>query len=379
MVSHGYGSAPSLGSPTSTERRETAEAALRRKDQAAPAAQLQTDQAEAKRGLGLRIGFAVTAGFLFGEVLDWELSFLIPVLAVQLLAAAPTMPSFRQGLAMVVLFGSTTGAALIAGELLAGMPVLFTTLLSLVIFLAFYLQARQQQQLLSMLLLVSFTIVPVVAVREPTAATTVASAVFRSGVVAVILVWLMFALFPSRPMPALPDKTARPCFRDTGFAMREALVNTAVIMPVLVAALTFTKTAIIFIVMTISAILSQRAVTQATQAALGLFLGNLLGGITAIVAYQLLRAVPTLSFFAALLLFFSLAYGFAVERGGTRSQFAVIALVTFLIVLGMGVSPILDDPATSLSARIANLGFACAYAFLALGLIQELRRFGRTH
>ena len=378
MVSHGFGSVPSPGSPIFTERRGTAEAAPRIEARTPPAAQHQAARAKEKRGLGLRIAFAVTAGFLVGELLDWDLSFLTPVLAVQLIAAAPVMPSFRQGLATILLFGATTGAALVASELFADMPVLFTILLALVTLSAFYLQAHKQQPLLSMLLLVSFTILPVVAVREPAAATVVAFAIFRSGVIAVFLIWLTFALFPSDPMPAIPDKTARPPLRDAGSAMREALVNTAVIMPVLIAALAFTTTAIIFIVLTISAVLSQRTFTQATQAARGLFLGNLLGGATAVAGYQLLRAVPTPAFFTGLLLFFGLAYGFAVERGGPRSSFSVVALVTFLIVLGVGISPFLEDPAASLSARIANLGFACAYAFLALALVEALRRSERA-
>lgn len=374
MVSHGSGSAPSLGFPTSIERQETAEAAPRLEARTVPAARHQAAHAERKRGLGLRIGFAVTVGFLVSELLDWELSFLTPVLTVQLLVAAPAMPSFRQGLAIIVLFGGTTGAALVASELFANMPVLFTALLALVTLWAFYLQARRQQQLLSMLLLVSFAIVPVVAIREPTAAAVVAFSVFRSGVTVVLLIWLAFTLFPSDPIPEMPGKPTGSPLRAPESAMREALVNTAVIMPVLVAALTFTTTAVIFIVMTISAVLSQRTFAQASQTALGLFLGNLLGGATAIIAYQLLRAVPSLGFFTALLLLFGLSYGFAIERGGARSHLMVVALVTFLIVLGVGISPFLDEPTTSLSTRIVNLGFACAYAFLALALVQALRR-----
>jgi hypothetical protein len=43
-----------------------------------------------------------------------------------------------------------------------------------------------------------------------------------------------------------------------------------------------------------------------------------------------------------------------------------VALVTFIIVFGMGVAPFLDEPGASLARRLVNLGLACAYALLAL-------------
>jgi hypothetical protein len=108
--------------------------------------------------------------------------------------------------------------------------------------------------------------------------------------------------------------------------------------------------------------------------ALGLLLGNLLGGLTALVAYELLSAVPTLGFLTALLLLVSLVYARLIVGATSLAPLYVTALVTFVIVLGMGVAPFLDQPEATLAIRLRNLAIACVYAFAALSLVGHAGR-----
>ena len=108
--------------------------------------------------------------------------------------------------------------------------------------------------------------------------------------------------------------------------------------------------------------------------ALGLLLGNLLGGLTAMVAYQLLTAVPTLGFLAALVLLVSLFYARLIVGAPSLAPLFVTALVTFVIVFGMGVAPFLDQPEATLAIRLRNLAIACVYAFAALSLVGRAGR-----
>jgi hypothetical protein len=69
-----------------------------------------------------------------------------------------------------------------------------------------------------------------------------------------------------------------------------------------------------------------------------------------------------------LLLLIGLGYAFAIVGAGTEAPLPLTALVTFVIVFGIGVAPFLDEPGASLATRLFYLSLACAYALVALTL-----------
>ena len=81
--------------------------------------------------------------------------------------------------------------------------------------------------------------------------------------------------------------------------------------------------------------------------------------------------MPTLGFFAALLLLVSLLYARLIVGATSLAPIYVTALVTFVIVFGMGVAPFLDQPEATLAIRLRNLAIACVYAFAALIVVGQ--------
>jgi len=317
----------------------------------------------------LRLALGTTVGFTTAEMLDWELSFLIPVFLVQLLAPPGHAPGLQQGVTIVLVLGLATGAAATLSTLLVDMPPLFAIVLGLVLFLTFVLQRSGRSPALGTLILVTFGVVPVVAVQAPELVPDIAFYLVRSGAVAVLWQWLLHALLPdpeaATPRVPAPGGAATP----PGGVVRTALADTAVLLPVLLVAMTLAIPAALVIILTVTAILTQHNIAGGRRVALGLLLGNLLGGITAMVAYQLLSAVPTLAFLTALLLLVSLVYARLIAGAASLAPLFVTGLVTFVIVFGMAVAPFLDEPGATLAIRVRNLAIACVYAFGALSLI----------
>jgi hypothetical protein len=287
---------------------------------------------------------------------------------VQLLAMMPASPSLAQGLGVIAVFGATTYLALVTSGLLAHMPVLLTIALAAVLFVAFYLQTRGRARLAATLLLVSFGIVPLAAVHAPAIAPAIALYIFRSGIVAVLWVWIAFALFPA-VAPAAGRAAAAAAPLEQREIIRRAAISTAVLLPVMVIAMTLAIPAVVLIVLTVTAVLRQHNLASGRQVALGLLLGNLLGGATALAAYNLLSAVPTLGFLASLLLLIGLLFGRRIAGGGAAAPLFVTGLITFLILFGMGVAPLFDEPGATFAQRLFNVGVACVYAFVALALL----------
>ena len=72
----------------------------------------------------LRLALGTTLSLTTAEMLDWELSFLITVLLIQLLASPSRAPGLRQGISIIVVLWLTTGAAATLSTLLVDMPAL---------------------------------------------------------------------------------------------------------------------------------------------------------------------------------------------------------------------------------------------------------------
>ena len=341
-----------------------------------PGAEL-AERALSAHRLMLRLVVGTAGSFTLAEVLDWELSFLIPVLVVQLLTALPAAPSLKQGVGVMAVFGATTFLALITSSLLAHMPVLLTIVVGAMLFVAFFLQASGRAGLVATLLLVSFGLVPVVAVQSPDTASAITFFIFRSGVVAVLWVWLLFALFPS-VLPAGAQRASVAPAPQPPEIIRQAAIDAAILLPIIVLGMTFSIPAVSLIVLTVTAVLRQHCLATGRQMALVLLRGNLLGGAAALIAYNLLGAVPTLGFFVSLLLLMGLLFGQRIARGGAATPLFVTGLVTFLILFGMGVAPLFDEPGATFAQRLLNIGIACVYAFAALAVLETGSKANRA-
>jgi hypothetical protein len=317
----------------------------------------------------LRLALGTTLSFVTAEMLDWELSFVITAFLVQLLTLPGPAPGLRQGIATVLVLGLATSTAATLSGLLVDMPALFAIVLGLVLFFAFGLQRSGRSPAVATLILVAFSLLPVIAVQAPEQVPAVAYYLVRSGAVAVLWVWLLHALLPEpeAATPGLPGPKGAAAPPDG--VVRGALTDTAVLLPVLVLAMTLEVPAALVVILTVTAVLRQHSLAGGRQVALSLLLGNLMGGLTAMVAYELLSAVPTLGFLTALLLLVSLVYARLIVGATSLAPLYVTALVTFIIVFGMGVAPFLDQPEATLAIRLRNLAIACVYAFAALSLI----------
>jgi hypothetical protein len=110
----------------------------------------------------LRLALGTTLSFVMAEMLDWELSFVITAFLVQLLTSPGPAPGLRQGIATVLVLGLATSTAATLSKLLVDMPALFAIVLGFVLFLTFSLQRTSPA--VAMLMLVAFSLLPVIAV-----------------------------------------------------------------------------------------------------------------------------------------------------------------------------------------------------------------------
>ncbi len=319
----------------------------------------------------LRLALAATLAFGFAEYQGWEFSFLAPMIVVQLLAAMPSGIKPAQILAIPLLLAGASLAALVASNLFNGTPAVLLLCVGLIIFLAFYGERRGISPFAMSLIRIAFCAIPIITIISAPTGEEFARLLVLSGITAVVVVAIAHAVLPTpdNGPPAAPSPGL-----DAAVATRIALSDTLVLLPLLVAFIIGADiNNLVILIMTLN-ILRQIDPSRGARLAMGLILGNLLGGAAGVVAHELVVLTDSFAFFLFAVLISSLWFAGRIARGGPAAPIYVVGLASFILILGLGVSPMPGASAESFIIRVLKIIIASAYTIGALSLVSRLRR-----
>ena len=311
-----------------------------------------------------RIAFAAAMGLTLGEVFGWDFPFLPAMLAVQLLSGREPL-SVKQGIAFVAVMAVACSFAVLVAQIFVDSPLVLLLVVSLVTFLAFLLLARGQAAGVAAMFLITTAVVPLLAIESVSVAYGFIYSLIAGGALAVLLTFAVQAFFPMRA-PAEPVSALAQQERDV---VALALANAAVLMSLVIYFMLTVSPVSIVAVLTVISILRQPA-DLGGGTATGLILGNLAGGLAATVAYLLVTLLPSPAFLLLVGLLVGLIFGDRIARGGKSAPIYTVGLMTFLILLGLGLSPLPQDSGTLFVARVFDVMVAAAYA---IGMASLLR------
>ena len=323
------------------------------------------------RNAALRLAFGVTGCFAIVEALDWDATFLAPLLAANMLVKTPRPPSLVQGLVVVILFASSTAGVLVLSMFVISNPQVLTMGLIQLFFLTFYAHRLGALDLATLLPQVSAVSLPIVAVLSPDGAGAFARTLVAAGFVALLTVWVAHAAFPASAVVADVATPATASSHDPIVAARYALFDTLVLMPLLIWFIMNATEAAIVVLIVVVTLLRQTDRRQGKSTAFDLILGNLIAGVAAGVAYNVILLGNTLPFFVTVCLAATLMFAGRIATAGDRAAVYVVALGTFVLLLGLSLSPLPGSTGEAFVSRILNVIFASAYATGGLSLVQR--------
>jgi hypothetical protein len=307
-------------------------------------------------------------GLTLGEVLRWDFPFLPAMLAVQLLSARGPL-SVKQGLAFVAVMVAACVFAVLISQIFDRSPLVLLLVVSLLVFLEFLLLARGQAVGVAATFLITTAVVPLLAIESVSVAHGFIYSLIAGSVLAVLLTFAAHALFPTRervePVSALPHEERAPA--------AVALANAVVLMSVVIYFMLASSSVSIVMVLTIISILRQPA-SLGGGTGVGLIIGNLAGGLAATAAYLLVTLLPSPAFLLLVVLLVGLVFAERIVRGGKWGPIYVVGLMTFLIVLGLGISPLPQDSGTFFITRVFDVMVGAIYAIGMAGLTRSTFR-----
>ncbi len=103
-------------------------------------------------------------------------------------------------------------------------------------------------------------------------------------------------------------------------------------------------------------------------------MGNVAGGLAATAAYLLVVLFPSPAFLLLVVLLFGLLFGAKIAEGGDLAPMYIVGLMTFLIVLGLGLAPLPGDSGAIFITRVFNVIIAAIYTIGVASVLRALFR-----
>ena len=324
--------------------------------------------------VGSTLAMTVALGF------DWQLSFLTPVLTLSFLATPAPRPTLKEGAMFVVTIGIACMAGLLLSRFMLHYAFVYVPFAGLVLLRLFHAKSGGTSPLLITWMLIALLVIPLVAMQSPGIANFIARNIVFGALVSMLVVWLSYALLPDPVgidgLQAAQATGEIPPPPTKGERFATALESTVVVFPLLTLFYMLEWLDSVLILIFVAILSLQPGFAKNFQAGKALIVGNVIGGVAAIVFYELLVAVPEFAFMVLLTLFSALMFGALVFSGKPKAPLYGMAFSTVLLVIGSTTSSS-GEAGAKVYTRVFQIMLAVGYVVAAFGTIEWFKRHRR--
>ena len=319
--------------------------------------------------IGSTIIVAMTMGF------NWPVGFLVPVLSLSFLASGKPAPDLKSGLMFFLIITFSAFFGLLLAKLFLSFPGIHILMLCLILFYIFYINHPLFNPLLKTFLLISVLLIPNMALYSQEAAFFLAVSLSTYAGLTILLIWFIFLLFPAHMTPEsitvanadLPEPTRLQRFNT-------AITITLVILPVLLLFYFYNLTSSLLILIFISILSMQPGFAKDFKGGKALIIGNLIGGLTAILAYEIFTVIPEFFYLVLVVLLAGLIFGRQVFSGKPMAALWGMGYSTFLLVICSTTAMGTTEADAKVWTRVLQIMIAVIYIVVAFGLIARFKK-----
>lgn len=321
----------------------------------------------------IRLAFGTALALWVSQAAGWTLSFVAPVLVSVLLALPLPAPGFKTSLKFVLALSLPVWLATwLLLPLISYYPLAGVVFLVAACFWSFYYSSSGGSPVLGAFLTIGLAVVTAVGSDSIAAVIAVNKALVLNAAIGIAMAALAYGIFPDPPPE---DQLARRPTADPptrAEAVRSAWRSTAIVLPIIVFFLFYSGSASYLAVMIKVASMGQQAENDRTvDVGKSLLLSTFIGGIGAIVMWNLLSIWPSLILYTLLVALGGLVMGRRVFQGegmtatgGTWSY----AYLTMLVIIAPAVLDGAGGDAAGVGFidRLVMMGFATLYGVAAV-------------
>ena len=254
----------------------------------------------------LRLALATALSMLFSQIINWPMSFLAPVFTMFILALPLPALSLKKGVMFVLVLVVCAYAGLLLLPFILNQRMVGIGLLTLALFHSFYFTARGGSPVLGAFATMGLAITTSIGTVSIDAVLGVLQGLSIGAIVGVGFVWIGHAILPDSSAHAEKAQPAavkpEPNKPDPATARRSAWRSLLIVMPVIIWFLMSSASASYAAVMIKVATMGQQAgLDQTRQAGRSLLYSTLIGGVGAIIGWQVLSVWPSLLMYTLLI------------------------------------------------------------------------------
>jgi hypothetical protein len=305
----------------------------------------------------LRLAAGTSASMWFSQAVGWDLSFIAPVMTMFILALPFPAPKLKSGIAFVAALTLSMYAGLLLLPSLLNYPLVGLLLLILALFWSFYYTAKGGSAVLGTFITVGIALSTAVGSVSVDATLMLVSNLSMNTVIGISFVWIAHVLVPDSlgrvDASSPPSKPAPPPPPDLAEARWSAFRSLLIVFPLaLWFMLSSASTSYVPVMIKAASMGQQATMEDARLAGHSLIMSTLIGGIGAIIGWNVLRIVPTLPMYALIIALGALVMGRRIFQGAAMHPQAgtwSYGYLTMIVIL----APAVMDSAGGTSADAA--------------------------
>lgn len=317
----------------------------------------------------LRFVLAITTGFTIAQLIDWQLSYIMPIL-LSMLMTGPSI-DLKAGFSFfaVIVCGCLFG--LFLSMTVVNYPFVCLLVFALALMHIYIAENKGLSPFVVIMLIMGVTVIPLIGLPSIQLSVLLVEALITSGFVAVLVALFFFSLIPTEK-----ESPPEPKAQDTGAialsAEKAGMISTLVIMPLITIFYCYSITNGI-IILVFAAILAQ-TVDLATTAKGGaaLVLANGIGGVFAVIIYNMLVIAPVAPMMILVIALFATVFAGKIFSGEPTAPLYSSAFTVVLLLVGSSVSSVSGDAGEAFVARLVQIFLAAAYVVVAFSLLKKL-------
>lgn len=293
----------------------------------------------------LRLAFGTAASLWYSQAVGWDMSFIAPVMTMFMLALPLPAPGLKGGIGFIVaLIGSMLLSVLLLPTIL-NQPMVGLLLLMLALYWSFYFTAKGGSAVIGTFLTVGIAMTTAVGTVSVDILFLVIQGLAFGAVAGVSFVWIAHAFIPDSLAHNGPQgpmqKPPAPAPSDLFDARWNAFRSLAIVAPVaLWFLMSSASTAYVPVMIKVASMGQQASNADTRVAGRSLIMSTLIGGLGALIGWQVLSITPTLSIYTLVIALGALVAGPRIFKGKAMAPDAgtwSYAFLTMIVILAPAV------------------------------------------
>lgn len=319
----------------------------------------------------LRYAIGITLVFSLAMGIGWPLSFIAPIFLAGMLAPPAKPLTIKAGVFTVLSMVVGCVAGLVIVSTVLNYPFVCLLVISLSLFLTFYANHCGLPSITVMMLLIGVILLPFMGIQSSSLSRGISSGLIWSGFVAVVIAWLMYGLLPDPVLSPLErEGPTKASTMSEGDKIRTALTSTLIVLPLLVIFFALGLVSELLVLIFVAILAQQPSLTAGKKISAALIVGNVMGGLVAIIVYNLLVVSPGFVFLIAMILFTTLAAGQKIFSEARMAPLVAMAVSTLLLIIGSTTGSYGPEADAKFYTRIAQIICAAIYIIGAFKLVE---------